>query len=139
VNPDGLRLWGGDPDLSFFESVAAATRKMYPSFKTVSTEMAGMSQSSDSQPFIEHGVPIADLMAQWPPGLTSCIHAECDTMHWVGEEELRRSAAVGAVLVAALANAPQSVAHVFDQKETQAFYKAQGIAPTYRGPAPPEP
>ncbi len=138
VNPDGLHVWGGDPDLSFFESVAADIRKLYPSFKSVSTESAAMSQSSDSQPYIERGVPIADHDAQWPEGLLPCIHAECDTLRWVSAEGLRRSAAVGAVLVSALADAPPSAAHVFDQKETQAYYKAQAIVPAYLGPVPPE-
>jgi hypothetical protein len=139
VNPDGLRLWGGDPDLAFFESVAADIRKIYPSFKDVSTEMAAMSQSSDSQPFIERGVPIAYPMARWPKDLMPCIHSECDRLHWVSDEDLRRSAVVGAMLVAALANASKPGAHVFDQKETQAYYKAQGILPAYQGPAPPDP
>jgi Peptidase family M28/PA domain len=138
VDPSGLRVWGGDPDLAFFESVAADIRKLYPSFKGVSTELAAMSQSSDSQPYIERGVPIADLEAQWPKDLTPCIHAECDTLHWVDPEGLRRSAAAGAVLIAALADAPSTAAHVFDQKETQDYYQAQGIVPTYLGPAPPE-
>ena len=138
VNPRGLHIWGGDPDLSFFESVAANMRKLYPAFESVSTEAAAMSQSSDSQPYIERGVPIADLESQWPQGLLSCIHAECDTLHWVNAADLRNSAAVGAMLVATLADAPPAAAHVLDQDETQAYYKAQGIVPTYRGPAPPE-
>jgi hypothetical protein len=138
VNPRGLHVWGGDPDLPFFESVAANIRKLYPSFKGVSTESAAMSQSSDSQPYIERGVPIADLESQWPEGLLPCVHAECDTLHWVNADALRDSAAVGAMLVAALADAPASAAHVFDESETQAYYEAQGIVPTYRGPAPPE-
>jgi carboxypeptidase Q len=134
MNPNGIRLWGGEPDAAYFEALAADVRRLYPSFGSVSAEAPAMSQSSDSQPFIERGVPIAYPIAQWPDGLMACVHAECDLMKWVKPDDLRRSAGVGAMLLAALADAPSSVAHVLQPKEVDAYYKAQGIVPTYLGP-----
>ncbi len=134
MNPNGLRLWGGDPDMTYFEALARDVRTLYPSFEVASGETAAMSQSSDSQAFLERGIPIAYPMAQWPEGLMACVHAECDSIKWVRPEDLRRSAGVGAMLLAALADAPSSVAHVLRPKEVDAYYKAQGIVPSYLGP-----
>ena len=64
MNPNGIRLWGGELDTAYFNALADDVRKLYPSFGNVSVEAAAMSQSSDSQPFIERGVPIAYPMAQ---------------------------------------------------------------------------
>jgi carboxypeptidase Q len=135
VDPDGLWLWGGDPDLAFFRSFAAEVRKMYPYFTDASTDMADGSQSSDSQPYVEHGVPIAYLKAQLPDGLLACVHAECDDMHWLTDQRMRRSAVIGAMLVLTLANAPSTIAHVLTPSETADYYKRANISRGYLGPA----
>jgi carboxypeptidase Q len=135
IDPDGLWLWGGDPDLAFFSSFAAQVRKIYPSFTDASIDMADGSQSSDSQPYIEHGVPIAYLKAQWPDGLLACVHADCDDMHWLTDQQMRRSAVIGAMLVMTLANAPGTIAHVLSSSETADYYKKANITRGYLGPA----
>jgi carboxypeptidase Q len=135
VNPNGLYLWGGDLDARFFQTFAASVRKIYPSFTEISSEMASMSQSSDSQPFIEHGVPIIYPKAQWSDGLKSCIHAECDKIGFLDESQLRRSAVVGVMLLKTLADAPDSVAHVMTPAETLDYFKTAKITRGYLGPA----
>ena len=135
VNPHGLYLWGGDLDARFFLTFAAAVRKIYPSFTEISTDMADMSQSSDSQPFIEQGVPIVYPTAQWPDGLMACIHAECDRIGFLDDSQMRRSAVVGAMLLKALADAPDDVAHVMSAAETLDYFKAAKITRSYLGPA----
>ncbi len=134
VNPNGLRLWGGDPDLEFFAAFAARVRQIYPSFDDIATDMADMSQSSDSQPYIEHGVPILYPLAQWPDGLMACVHAECDDIHWLDDAMMRRSAVVGAMLLQTLADAPGAAAHVMTPVETADYFKKAEITRGYLGP-----
>jgi len=135
VNPTGLRLWGGAADLTRFQAFAAEVRQLYPSFTDISSDEPDMSQSSDSQPYIEHGVPVIYPLAQWPDGLMACVHAECDTIKWLDDEQMRRSAVVGAMLIATLARAPDSIAHVLSPAETSKYYQDAGITQGYRGPA----
>ena len=61
-----------------------------------------MSQSSDSQPYLEQGIPIVYPMAAWPDGLMACVHAECDDIHWLDDAQMRRSAVIGGMLLLAL-------------------------------------
>jgi carboxypeptidase Q len=135
VDPDGLWLWAGDPDLAFFQRFAENVRSLYPSFGDPSTAMADGSQSSDSQPFIEHGVPIAYLKARLPEELMACVHAECDDMRWLTDEQMRRSAVIGAMLLKLLADAPDHVAHVFNETETAEYFKKANVSRIYLGPA----
>jgi carboxypeptidase Q len=135
VSPKGMRLWGGSPDLEFFRSLAAQVREIYPSFTDVSDEQASMSQSSDSQPYIEQGVPIIYPLGDWPEGLMACTHAECDDMHWLDDAQMRRSAVIGAMLIAALTQAPDSIVHGFTPAETHRYYQDAHITVGYRGPA----
>jgi carboxypeptidase Q len=134
-DPNGLRLWGGDPDIGFFQSFAADVRRLYPDFNDVSTADADGSQSTDSQPFLERGVPIAYLWPQWPEGLLACEHAECDNIGWLTDDKMRRSAVIGAMLVLALADAPGDIAHVFSPSETADYFKKAKVARVYLGPA----
>jgi carboxypeptidase Q len=133
LRPKGLRLWGGAPDLEFFRSLAAQVREIYPSFADVSDEQADMSQSSDSQPYIEQGVPIIYPLGDWPEGLTACTHAECDDMHWLDDAQMRRSAVIGTILIAALTQAPDSIVHGFTPAETRQYYQDAHITIGYRG------
>jgi hypothetical protein len=135
VNPKGLRVWGGTADLAIFQAFAAEVRQLYPSFTEVSSAEPDMSQSTDSQPYIEHGVPIIYPLAQWPDGLMACVHSECDTLKWLDDEQMRRSAVVGTMLIATLARAPDSSAHRLTPAETSKYYQDAGITLGYRGPA----
>lgn len=135
LSPTGLRLWGGDPDLKFFQSFAADVRALYPTFVDVSTDSAGMSQNSDSQPYLDHGIPTVYPMTQWADGLMECAHAECDDMRWVTDQQIRRSAVVGSMLLAAIANAPEGISHVMSAEETADYHKTANLTDGYRGPA----
>jgi Zn-dependent M28 family amino/carboxypeptidase len=135
LSPTGLRLWGGDPDSKFFRSFAADVRTLYPTFVDVSTESADMSLNSDSQPYIEQGTPIVYPMTEWADGLMSCTHAECDDMRWVSDQQIRRSATVGAMLLSAIANAPEGIAHALSAEETTRYFDSAKITRGYRGPA----
>lgn len=128
VNPTGYNLWSGDPDMRFFDALAGTVRKYYPSFVTgASIGNPNGSQSSDSQPFIERGIPIAYPTPTWAEDMLRCVHADCDTMKWVTREDLRRSAGMGAMLVAALADSAHAVASVFSVSQTQTYLRSQGI------------
>jgi carboxypeptidase Q len=135
ISPTGLRLWGGDPDLNFFRSFAADVRALYPTFVDISTESPDMSLSSDSQPYIERGVPIVYPMTRWADGLLSCTHAECDDMRWVTDQQMRRSAVIGAMLLARIANAPEGISHVMTAEETSRYFETNEMTLGYRGPA----
>jgi hypothetical protein len=136
LNPTQLELWGGDPDGPFFEALSAEINKIDPVFERYSTDEAAASQSSDSQAFIEQGVPTGYLKGIWPKDVSSCVHADCDTIRWVTPEGMKHSAVVGAMLIAALGDSNALVARRFDKTETAKFYKDQNIKPSYRGPAP---
>ena len=134
VNPKGLRVWGGDPNLKFFEAFAKDVQKIYPSFNDIGIDQADMSQSSDSQPYIEQGVPIVYPLAAWPDGLMACVHAECDDIHWLDDAQMRRSAVIGGMLLLELANAPDAAAHVMTPSETAEYFKKADITRAYLGP-----
>jgi carboxypeptidase Q len=134
-DPTQFKLWGGNPDGAFLESLSAEIHKLDPRFAAYSTSGAGGSQSTDAQPFIEQGIPVGYAEGEWPKEAGRCVHADCDTLHWVSPEGMKHSAVVGAMLIAALADSDTPVARGFDVAQ---FYRDEDIKPGYRGPAPPK-
>jgi carboxypeptidase Q len=134
-DPTQFNLWGGAPNSAFFQSLAGEIHKIDPRFERYATDAAGGSQSTDAQPFIEQGIPVVYAEGAWPKEAGRCVHADCDTIQWVSPEGMKRSAVVGAMLIAALADSDTPVARGFDVAQ---FYKDENIKPGYRGPAPPK-
>jgi peptidase M28-like protein len=128
VNPTGYNLWGGDPDLEFFGQLAEIVRKYYPPFSDgPTTNWAAGSQSTDSQPFLQHGIPIAYPTATWTDDVRRCTHADCDRINIVSRADMEKAAGVGAMLLVALADAGPLPAHVMDASEVDAYYQEYGL------------
>lgn len=128
INPKGFNVWGGDPDMEFFDELSSAVREYYPTFTAgPATGHARGVQSTDSQPFIEEGIPIVYPTPRWNDDMLSCVHTDCDTLKWVSVDDMRNSAGVGAMLVTALANAEKLPASTMSRAETDAYFKAERL------------
>lgn len=127
-DPSGYNAWGGAPDMEFYDALARTVQAVFPSFTVgATTGNAKGVTSTDSQPFIEAGVPIAYPSTVWPTAMLNCVHSDCDTLENVAPDGLRRSAGTIAMLAMALASADRLPAKTMSQAEVDAYFQAEGL------------
>ena len=127
IDPRSFAVWGVDPDLDFFGALSRKVATVFPTFTGANTGFTGGVKHSDSQPFFEAGVPVTYPKGDWTPRQMACIHTECDTIDLVDPAQMTQSAGVGAMLIAALADAPRLPARTMTAAEVDRWLADAGL------------
>lgn len=110
-------------DQDLFKAVGGWAQKADTSFRN--TYGSGMGLHSDHQPFMLQGIPTAGGSGHLRQEVVQCYHADCDSFDLVDEKELKNTVKYGALLLYALAEAPELKARRLNDGELkEALLKA---------------
>lgn len=112
-----------DDDKELFNSAGKIAKQLDTSFKN--TYSSGLGLHSDHQPFMLEGIPTAGGAGHLSKEVLQCYHADCDDFNLVNEKELKNTVRYAALLLYAIANAPELKAkRLNDDELKEALLKA---------------
>jgi carboxypeptidase Q len=118
-NTDGFNLSGRPEMEPFVRKVIAQIKSVDSTFKGTVTNRAGL--HSDHQPFLEQGVPILDPEGSLDKSVYKFYHSNKDNFNLVNPEHMKRCALYTGMMLYALAEEPELVAHKLNDTETRDF------------------
>ena len=105
--------------------VGETIKRIEPAFLNQMSNQAGL--HSDHQPFMLEGVPVVGMNGHLDKDVLDCYHANCDRIGLVNKEQQRNTVRYGAMLLYALAYAPDLPARRLDDTKTRDYLVAQGL------------
>ncbi len=124
-NANGFNASGRDEMVPFFTKVGNVIQKIEPAYKNTVINQAGL--HSDHQSFMLEGIPTASPIGSIAPDALGCYHANCDKFDLVKKDELQNTVRYTAMMLYALANAPEIPAKKLDYYSTRDFFIKQNL------------
>lgn len=124
-DPRGLNAFGRPEMIPLLTDVGETIKRIEPAFLNQMSNQAGL--HSDHQPFMLEGVPVVGMNGHLDKDVLDCYHANCDRIGLVNKEQQRNTVRYGAMLLYALAYAPDLPARRLDDTKTRDYLVAQGL------------
>ncbi|PQA53752.1 M20/M25/M40 family metallo-hydrolase [Siphonobacter curvatus] len=123
--PSGMNISGWDAMEAFCNQIGTQIQAVEPNYKNEIMNRAGL--HSDHQPFMLEGIPTLTPLGHLPPTVGRTYHTNLDTFDKVDKEGLRNTVRYTAMMLYALANAPELPARKLTFEQTKAFLEKQGL------------
>jgi Iap family predicted aminopeptidase len=124
-NPKGFNASGRSELVPLLTQIGERIKALDGSFANVIGNQAGL--HSDHQSFMLEGVPTLSPTGGISPQAAGCYHANCDRFDLVNRPELQNTVRFTAMLLYALADAPDLPARRLPSDQTRDFLTRQGL------------
>ncbi len=124
-NVQGFNIQGRNESEAFAREVGEMIQKIDPEFKNIISNRASL--HSDHQSFLMQGIPTMTPNGSFAPEALGCYHANCDDMRIINKVEMQKTVKYTAMMLYALANAPELKSKTLNDQATMQFLQDQGL------------
>jgi hypothetical protein len=125
TNVIGFNTGGREEMLPFFTETGKLIQKIDTAYQNKIQTAMGL--HSDHQGFMMEGIPVTSPVGNPNPKMFECYHADCDDVRWANKQYLDNAARFTAMMLYALADAPEIPAKRLNSEATRQFLVKQGL------------
>ena len=125
TNAIGFNTGGRDEMLSFFKETGNKIREIDTLYQNKIQTAMGL--HSDHQGFMMEGIPVTTPVGNPDLKMFECYHADCDDLRWANKKYMDNAARFTAMMLYALADAPDIPAKRLNSEQTRQFLVKQGL------------
>lgn len=126
-NAQGFNTFGRDELKTFVDEVGQKIKNVDARYINQNRNRAGL--HSDHQSFMMQGIPVMSPSGSFPIKAYNCYHANCDNFDLINEKEINNNVRYTAMMLYALANAPELPVKKLTDDELKNFLIEQELKP----------
>ncbi len=126
-NAQGFNTFGRDELKTFVDEVGQKIKNVDARYTNQNRNRAGL--HSDHQSFMMQGIPVMSPSGSFPIKAYNCYHANCDNFDLINEKEINNNVRYTAMMLYALANAPELPVKKLTDGELKDFLIKQELKP----------